>query len=312
VSTFKFDPRRAKIESRRYQAKLSSELARAIAEQPKGSRLFIHVATGGGKTRIANDTIGGSLLPAGKRVLWVTKDWNLLQQAAADLAQRFNVARKLGFVGDRGQTELRGLRDGTDAEVVYTSIQTWSARCDDDLRTARFDVVFIDELHWGERAPSYKKLFERYRGRSVFVGLTATPHADTKWKRVGKAWTLGALIECDVLARPIVEKPLRTGTPWAPERSFNAGDFTGRSLDGLACDGARNRLIVETLSKRRHRYGQTIVFACNIAHAIGLARRMQRAGLSAEAVHSEMARADQREALENFRNGRTNVLVNVA
>jgi superfamily II DNA or RNA helicase len=309
---FAFDAVRAALPPHDYQAALSLALLRAVETSQPGARLLVHVATGGGKTRIANDVVGASLLPAGKRVLWITKDWNLVAQAAADLAQRFPLSERASFIGTQGRTELSGLREGPVGDIVYTTVQTWNNRIDGELADVRFDVIVVDEVHWGENAACYERLFRRYRRTAVFVGLTATPHEGSSWKRVGRAWTLSDLVEKGILAAPVLAKPLRTRLRWRPERSLAHGDFTPASLRQLATNRKRNALLVETIVARRHVYGQTLVFACNIEHATLLARKLQRAGVSAEAVHSDLPRDAQKEALESFRTSRTQVLVNVA
>src|SRR5437867_4296046 len=50
----------------------------AALAKDRRTRLLIHVATGGGKTRVANDWVW-CLRRRGKRVLWITKDWSLLR-----------------------------------------------------------------------------------------------------------------------------------------------------------------------------------------------------------------------------------------
>jgi superfamily II DNA or RNA helicase len=118
---FVFDDVASRVPVRPYQRELVSALARDVSASAPGARLRITVATGGGKTRIANDWISAHALPRGRRVLWVTKDWTLLRQAAGDLCRRYaGMTDRLGFLGTEGNRHLGPLREGLDGEVVYT------------------------------------------------------------------------------------------------------------------------------------------------------------------------------------------------
>lgn len=306
---FPFDPRRAAQPPRPYQVQCLEDLERAIEHAGWTGRHLLEIGTGGGKTRVANDWVRRRVQEH-KRILWVTKDWELLRQAAADLCGRYPGASSfLGRVG--GDAQLAQLDETTAAQVVYTTIQTWTARWDGDFRYAAFDCVVIDELHWGEGGASYNRLLRRYRDK-VIVGLTATPRAWSSFKRAGDAYAFPYLVRENYLARPIVQDPTRTNVRWQPQRSGTEGDFTPQSLDELARNAKRNRLIVSTYQKNQSMFGKTLVFACNVEHANRLARLYQDKGVPAEALHSQMAPADRDVARTRFLANNTRVLVNVA
>jgi hypothetical protein len=81
-----------------FQKECLKDLRRTMARARPGSKHVLEVATGGGKTRIANDWLAKHILPSGKRVLWVTKDWELLKQAVTDFCRR----HRGGFGGAGG------------------------------------------------------------------------------------------------------------------------------------------------------------------------------------------------------------------
>ena len=56
----------------------------------------------------------------------------------------------------------------------------------------------------------------------------------------------------------------------------------------MANSAARNKLIVETYKKNQDVYGQTIVFAVNVVHAITLCKLFNRAGIPAEFIVSDV------------------------
>ncbi|WP_399565689.1 HNH endonuclease [uncultured Selenomonas sp.] len=88
----------------------------------------------------------------------------------------------------------------------------------------------------------------------------------------------------------------------------------------IAESGPRNKLIVDTYLKKADEYGQTIVFAVSVNHAIALAKLFNKAGIRAEYVVSSIkdmgtgvtisAKENDRK-LEAFRIGDVQVLVNV-
>lgn len=312
-AAFSFDPSAASQPPRDYQRELVRQLEEVLAASPPGRSYRITVATGGGKTRIANDWIWNHALPRGWRLLWVTKDWWLLGQAASDLCRRYAGARsRIGYVGPAGRDALSPLDERVDREVVFTTIHTWRSRRDADFVDVRFDVVVIDESHWGEGKRAYRDLHRHYRDSAVFLGLTATPRLDTRFTLVGRAYDYPTLVEMGVLARHIYEEPVRTGVQWSPVRSGAHGDFDRRSLTELASSPRRNRCVVRTYVAGRTRFGKTLMFACDIAHAETLAELLRAEGVAAAAVHSVMRPEDQRRVIARFRAGDLAVLVNVA
>ena len=310
---FNFDKGASRTVPRDYQVELVRALATAVSSARGGKRLRITVATGGGKTRIANDWIWEHARPAGRRVLWVTKDWSLLRQAASDLCQRrAGAARRLAYVGSKGAHLLGALAERTNADVVYTTIHTWRARKDTSFASSSFDTIIIDESHWGEGKRAYRDLHEAYGDVAVFIGLTATPREETRFTLVGRVYDYPTLADLGWLARPIHDAPIRTGIAWSPHRSTSHGDFDRASLSRLARSSRRNALIVETYVKGRERYGKTLIFACDIEHATQLAENLVESGVSACALHSAMTLQDQQGVIARFTDGRLRVLVNVA
>ena len=297
-----------------YQQKIINTLGQRTQNNIIGERLLVRVATGGGKTRIANDWLWNKILN-GKRVLWITMRWELLGQAASDLCRRYQGAlRRIGRVG--GQQRLPQLTENLKSDLVYTTIQTWNARKKFRYKKAKkFDYVVIDEVHWGEGKDMYKNLMQHYQDQVVFIGLSATPHENSKFKTVCKKCDFHNLVEQKYLAEPIPE-PIETGIQWDAQRV--AGDFRNDSLSELAKNDKRNKLVVNTYQRNKKKYGKTLVFACNIAHAEVLTNLFQKEGCSAEVLHSGMPLLHQRRVLYNFRtdpNGKcslTNILVNVA
>ena len=267
MSKFTFDPALvANHQVRQYQVELVEELVATTTPLAPGDRLRVQVATGGGKNAISNDFLARRAFEPALRVLSVTKDWPLLGQQASDLCRRYQgAAARIGYVGRGGRREFEGVGENVAAQIVYSTVQTWDARRDTDFSGLRYDIVVIDEVHWGDDAPLYERLLASYAGSSIFIGLSATPRKGTSFRLIGRAWDFANLVGLGVLAMPeVVSVPTRVR--WAPRRAGRTGDVTARSLAELGRNAARNRLIIDTYRSRAGEFGKTLVFACDIGN----------------------------------------------
>jgi superfamily II DNA or RNA helicase len=296
-------------EHREYQA----EAVRAVLEQLSPVQpTLLHLATGGGKTFVANEVVAEHLR-AGGRVLWFTKDWALLYQAAKDITRRFKGhKRKIGRLGGKNK-DLRFLPERRTRRIHYSTLHTLTRRLADGLPITPTLVVW-DECHWGEHAKVGRKILRYCAENNIPVlGLTATPRTpSTSRFKVAYSKTFEELVGDGYVAKPKLVDPVRTGRRWRPRLSSDHSDFAPRSLRELAQDGQRNRLIVNHYVKNARKYGKAIVFACNVRHANRLAELFERNGVKARAVHSRRSNSDNIESLQSFRNGEVQMLVNVA
>ncbi len=311
--TCEYDPVRALLQPRDYQRELVQALYEQTQSTTPGKRLLLVVATGGGKNVIANEFAWRHAVAEGKRVLRVTMNWELTRQSAANLCVRYDGAKdKVSFVGNgTAARAMNGLRKSPNGQVVFTTIHSWYARKDTDFAEEAFDYVVIDEVHWGEDATLYDALYERYRVRAVFVGLTATPRRWTQYQRVGRAYDLSVLVQAGYLAEPLLEV-IHTGVGWRPRLTSEHGDVTQGSLRQLSTSERRNELIVSTYSARAADYRKTIVFACNIVHADTLSAMFVARGVRAAALHSKMDDVSRARVIGAFRARGLDVLVNAA
>ncbi|MFP2906325.1 helicase-related protein [Pyxidicoccus sp. 3LFB2] len=291
---------------------IRAALAGLDAEQPK----LLHVATGGGKTFIANDALVQHTVRTTGWVLWVTKDWRLLYQAARDLARRHEgFSRRLRRLGG-DQSILYPLPTGwADSSVVYTTLHTLNARLA-DLKRARATPALIvwDECHWAESGTLGRKLLRWAQDvSSPILGLTATPRAeeDSHFEPVFHM-DFATLVDKQYLARPIPHEPLSTGVEWNARRAGRHLDFTGDSLRSLAGHRKRNAFIVDHYVQHQQHYGKTILFACTVEHANTLASMLTARGVPARPIHSHLDGRVNDDALRRFREDEVQVLTNVA
>ncbi len=306
--SFNFDPQRARLPARDYQKSLVSSLLRHRRLAQGGKCIMIEVATGGGKTRVANDLIW-KCRAAGDNVLVITKDWILLSKLAEDLCARHQGAKdSISYVGSTSAAKklFEGAACGDQKPIVYSTIQTWQRR----KMRRDFQIIIIDEIHWGEGAPLYTKLLKAH-SNAVVIGLTATPRTWSTFARVGRAYNFGELLRRGVLARPIIEDTFRTSENWVPIRSGSHGDLTQSSLNELAADHDRNQVIVDAYIRKKEIYDKTLVFACNIRHAETLATLFTRSGIAAACIHHKLAQSKKQSVISDFEQGRISVLINI-
>ena len=316
---------KTRFELRPYQKSAINELFSGTKNYVAGKKILVVIPTGGGKTIVANDFIVRLRKSHRYKFLWLSKDWILLEQASSDLVKRHSDLVKrhsdlvkrhseenilIGVVGDG----LRQLPQNVNADVVYTTLQTWFARQSTDFLNTKFNIVIIDEEHWGENKNLQTAIEEKYLGTASFVGLTATPKSNTNYEIISPT-NFNDLIRDGYLAKPIVY-PVDTDTKWSP--TLSAGDYDEESLSNLAKNKKRNQFIVDTYSQNHRCFGKTLIFACNIKHAEELAKRFKSKGFIAEVVHSNMSKDDQKKVINLFKTHQGNcqsqveILINVS
>ncbi|CDH47672.1 DEAD/DEAH box helicase [Candidatus Contendibacter odensensis] len=300
-------------ETRYYQQEAIIALEEALnPDHP----IILHVGTGGGKTTIANDFLVKKMHQGQRPILWIAKDWPLLDQAVSDLLRRHAhlKPKSIARLGGDG-TLLHPLREVTQGpgRVVYSTVQTAGKK--GNLRTvfrtpkSRPKLVVYDECHWGLRGKT-GRLIRRWcaRYRIPMIGLTATPHCPLETDTyIAYSKTFAELVAEGFLAEPKIER-VETHIRWSPQKAGH--DFAASSLRELANNQERNQQIVQRYKDHELRYGKTLVFACNIAHANQLGNLFKAAGVAVGVVHSKMGYGMQ-EVVHNFRRGTLNVLVNV-
>ncbi len=93
--------------------------------------------------------------------------------------------------------------------------------------------------------------------------------------------------------------------------SSSGADFDDAALAEAVDIQERNALVARSIQELA-RDRRTIAFCVTVNHARNLARALNHIGVPAGIVHGEMAAADRARALAEFREGRIQVLANVA
>jgi superfamily II DNA or RNA helicase len=270
--------------------------------------------TGAGKT-LVGAALAFRIYTEGGHVLWLAKNWGLLRQALDELRTVYPAlvtqCRRIG-----GRFSDLDVSQKADGRIYFTTLQTLARRSTNHLpRGVRpcWDLLAVwDECHWANEARMGRGLKQRYLGKALVVGLTATPrHSESGTAYVAYRAPFSELVEAGRLAKPRL-RPIRTEIDWSPEIE-STGDFANRSLRELGQSEERNKIIMDELVRGRQagEYRRILVFACDIEHADRLQAMCGRRGVPARTVHSRLSRQGKESALKTFRNGDVDVLINV-
>lgn len=210
--------------------------------------------------------------------------------------------------------------------------------------------LVVDEAHHST-AKTYRRVIEYVKSKVAnvkLIGLTATPfrtaeneqgllaliYKDGIAKGQAKKNDIGIAYKVDLkelISRRILSYPrfetYYTDEEYGVDLGLSAWESI-QQLDTLPQDVAekiagstpRNRLIVDTYVKKADEYGQAIVFAVSIDHAIALAKLFNMAGIKAEYIVSSIKDSitgatvgskENERKIDAYRAGDVKVLVNV-
>ena len=320
---------------------------------------LVVLPTGGGKTYTASMWLLKNAIDKKKKILWIAHRQMLLDQAAESF-QKFAYTEVVPHISSFRFRIVSGASshdrtidikaDDNLLIISKDSIGRNIERLDKWLAGEKELYLVVDEAHHST-AKTYRKVINYVKEKVPnlkLIGLTATPFrtAEEEQGLLGKIYSDGVsdgqvvrgdigityqiglkeLINRQILSKPIFES-------YFTEENY--GDSLGlesweriQYLDNLPDDiasqmaesAARNKLIVETYKEKQDEYGQTIVFAVNVIHAIQLSALFNKAGIKSDFVVSDIrdsvtgvtvSREDNERKLEAYRNGELQVLVNV-
>lgn len=308
---------------------------------------LVVLPTGGGKTFTASTWLLRNALDKKKKILWIAHRQMLLDQAAESFinyAYPENMPdissfdfRIISGSPDHGRTIditaeddlLIASKDSLGRNLV--SLDEWLDGVD--------ELYFvIDEAHHAT-AKTYRRIIDHVKAKVKHVklfGLTATPErtAESEKGLLAKIFTDGIayqislkeLITKGILAHPYIEK-YETKEAFGGnmgikdlEKITNFDILPEKVANSIIKNAARNQLIVDTYVKNKEKYGQTLVFAINVDHAISLAGLFDDAGVNVDYVVSNIrdlitgvtkSNKENELKIEKFKNGKLDVLINV-
>ena len=320
---------------------------------------LVVLPTGGGKTYTASMWLLKNAIDKKKKILWIAHRQMLLDQAAESF-QKFAYTEVVPHIssfcfrivsGASSHDRTSDIRSSDYLLIVSKdSIGRNIERLDQWLKGEKELYLIVDEAHHST-AKTYRKVIDYVRAKVPnlkLIGLTATPFRTAEEEQgllakiytdgisdgrvvhgdVGITYQIGLkeLINRQILAKPIFES-FYTDEEYGDSLGVDAWESI-QHLDVLpdevaqqmADSAARNKLIVETYKAKQDEYGQTILFAVNVVHAIQLTSLFKKAGIKADFVVSSVkdaitgvtiSREDNERKLEDYRNGKLQVLINV-
>ena len=308
-------------------------------------RGMISMPTGSGKTRVAVQAVVEAIRHDGFEggVLWVADHEELCEQAFEAWRQVWSGigahATRLLISGMWGR-RLPPMPK-TRLHVVVATIQTLRARISDrDYGFLRdFTLVVFDEAHRsvaptftsvmqkigltrrqrpdephllgltatpyrGHDARETERLANRYRGNRLDTGAFASDDPQAVIRQLQDMRILSRAdhetIEGGVFSLDDREKEQAASAPWLP-RTVE---------DRIAQDSDRTRRIVEAYETHVRPDWPTLIFATSVEHAQTVAALLKERGFRSRAISGDTRGAARRRAVEEFRRGEINVLVN--
>lgn len=278
---------------RNYQQEMRD---RIFAEWEYCRSVMVQMPTGTGKTHLLAAVVREFLYRPEARVWIVVHRRELVEQIEETVA-RYGMDKEEGTVSV--------------LSVQWLSRNWTKTGCAPDL-------VVIDEAHHAP-AETYKEIWKRCP-EAKKLGVTATPcrlnrkgFTDlfdvlvTSWsvaEFIGAGW-LSAFDYVSIRANSKEQQLID-----ALKKRGADGDFQVKEMDKVLNRPAGIGKLYESVGRYAHGK-KGIVYAVSIAHARRIAAYYSRHGMEAVAIDSKMPLADRKRMVEEFRQGRIRVLVNV-
>ena len=330
-----------------------------IMDRQNSYGTLVVLPTGGGKTYTASLWLLRHALNNHHKILWLAHRQMLLDQAAESF-QKYAFADMIPNISAFHYRIVSGAKEHDRAIDIVPkddlliaskdSIGRNMAVLDRWLEGEEEVYLVIDEAHHST-AKTYRRIIDYVKEKVLntkLIGLTATPFrtAENEQGLLAKIFPDGVVEEQvvagktgityqiglkELINRRILSKPIFEScfTDILLGEGLGASDWESISrldtipdhiADEMTTNAARNRLIVDTYKKKQDKYGQTIIFAINIPHAIALAKLFNDERIPADYIVSSIrdmatgvtiSQKENDAKLEKYRNGTLKILVNV-
>lgn len=270
------------ITLRPYQSTLANSIRKALSEKHK--HIMTQLPTGGGKTIIFT-YIAMNAIKKGNKVLILTDRNELLKQASKTM---------ISFGGRAGFIKASAKVIDYKKDAFIGMAQTLRSRINDkkyrEFITDFIDIIIIDEAHIQE----FNFLFEDgILNDKIVLAFTATPSRSGKMRQLGLDYekmiqgptvreliSKGFLLNCDIYE---VDAPNMNNV------SINAetGDYNASAMF-KKFDNAKSYSGLVTQYRKHVNGTKMIVFCVNIEHCIKTCIELNKAGIKAKFVASEM------------------------
>lgn len=310
-----------------------------VARLLKHGQLIAQVATGGGKSNIANLAVARIR----RRCLFLTTRGVLMHQMARSFKEA--LIHRLRS-GERGMPSLKvgELGDGEWTPSDYINVgmvQTFMSRLESKKPGVRqetvnllasFELVILEEAH-ESGGNGFYEVMKQCRSAAYRLALTATPFMrddeEANMRLMGCAGPVGIkvgekmLIDAGILARPYFKT---IPTIYKPDKEAIAGISDGKdgrisTILGRTSPWARayklgivhnewrnSRIVMECVRAARLKL-PVMCLVGHKAHGNNLTRMLREAGLTASFIFGEHGQDQRRAALNGLRDGKIQVLI---
>ena len=290
--------------------------------------------TGSGKSRTSTFFLIRDMVSRGYQVIWLVHRHMLIDQAA-DCFYRYAGLCKIENPKIRTYrlTCISGVHkrmsEADKDDVIVASVSSVCRNMTHLSRILKRKVmIVVDEAH-RTFAPSYRKVIgyiRKHRSDVKLLGITATPiranDEDSKTllalydNTIIYSVSMSELIKRRILADPKFIM-IETNEDFEPQISFDEGKLIDRFgelpeslVNKIAISKERNSCIVLQYLDHRKEYGKTLIFAMNILHGRLLAEDLCAKGVECGFIYC--GNADNAKIIKEYKNGKFDVLINVA
>lgn len=303
-------------------------------------RVIIHLPTGSGKTRTANELLAERLnsLEPGRVVVWVCHSVELCAQAESSMVRllKYRAQRRVNIIPFYGNTKELVIDSETPnlIYVTYGKLASYSKKFGLKHLASRTSLVVVDEAH-KVLATTYSQLISDILILgSDLIGLTATPgrgNADkhvmnkalsayfysnlVSYKEVNAGNLFELLTEQGYLASIEHEVLLHSGSFKLDDDDlikFNkTGFLPSDSLDDLSSNFSRNDEILGRIRQLiKNGKQRVLIFAASTEHAKILSALLEFKNLKSGLILGETPLEIRQEIYRDFKQGEINVIVN--
>ena len=280
---------------RNYQHNIKQSL---FTEWKLHRSVMVQMPTGTGKTHLLASVISDRLKEAEHKSVWIVAHRRELVEQIEETVIRYGIKPNEGI-------------------VKVKSIQ-WLSRHWEDLGDEQPSLIVIDEAHHA-LAETYKELWLRYP-EAKKLGMTATP---CRLNRKGFTDLFEVLITSDGIA-DFIKQGWLSAFDYVSIRSDSEDQQLVDSLSKRGTDGdyqvkemndlLNHRPSIERLYESMRLYAngkKGIVYAVSISHARNIAAYYNNKGMNAVAIDCKTPTKLRKQMVEDFRQGKIQVLVNV-
>ena len=297
---------------RPYQQELVRKVQHALASDDGPKRVMMQLPTGGGKTRIAGALLA-DWLADGSKAVWMTHRKELSEQTRDRLTEDGVLA--MADIRWATGSDAPAMRSGVTILMAQT-VGRRTVRSDVWARYDARDLMVIDEAHHAA-ATGWERAISQWPG--PVLGMTATPwrlsetegfnHLFSELIRGPQTLDLqneGYLCRSRTV-RPHPDQLIRGG------RLGPDGDYMWSGIESANQDRPEIMTGGALQFWQRHaRDRQTVAYAVSQVHARNLVQVFNSAGVQAAIVLGDTDPRSRQEAIDNFRDRKIRVLVNVA